>query len=181
MFDNWICLIKMNAEVRDFKEVTNSKVMTMSNENLAAKANDAELDYDLVRARVLRKTSLRKICEGMSAEQMDKIMTHLCEFMDERKQQEELDRQEEEAKREKLKQIQEEMRAANLTAEDLHLIFDSSSPKQGRKRAEVKKNYRCVDENGEEHLWSGRGRTPVAFIQAMEREGKDKEAFKIED
>ena len=71
-----------------------------------------------------------------------------------------------------------ELKAKALEAGiDPILLLDDSSL---RARGKVPQKYCYVDENGEEHYWTGRGRTPKIYEELKEK-GIDWEDFRIKE
>ena len=68
------------------------------------------------------------------------------------------------AKQAKLADILKQMQEAGLDVADLHQATDSKPVKTQQKRP-VK--YKLVAKNGEEHLWTGIGRMPKVYAEAI--------------
>jgi len=121
-----------------------------------------------------RKNSLRKQCQELSLADIEKILADLNEIIDERKGEEAEKQAELEARMAKIDEIRKQMEDAGLSLDDLQALKDSGA---GKRKVEAK--YRIVDDNGETHEWSGRGRTPVAFKEYFEKHGVTKEDTRI--
>lgn len=67
-------------------------------------------------------------------------------------------------RQEKMAKIAEMMKSLNLSIEDIEQLSGASSTK----RSIVKPKYEIKDASGEVQTWSGRGRTPKAFLQAKQ-------------
>ena len=67
------------------------------------------------------------------------------------------------------------MEEAGLNVEDLQALTTTTQKKAGKKRP-VK--YKLVDNNGEEHLWTGIGRMPRVYKDALDK-GKSLNDFSI--
>ncbi|WP_340679749.1 H-NS family nucleoid-associated regulatory protein [Paraglaciecola sp.] len=78
-------------------------------------------------------------------------------------------------KQAKLSDILKQMQEAGLNVADLHQVSDSKPAKTPQKRP-VK--YKLVAQNGEERLWTGIGRMPKVFAEAL-ASGKSIEQFLI--
>ncbi|MBP0048477.1 H-NS histone family protein [Marinobacterium sp. AK62] len=117
-----------------------------------------------------RKNSLRKHCQEMTLAEIDKVIADLSDI---RAEVEEAKRREEEierAKQEKVEQIQRLMKEAGV---DLDELKKGIEPSASRKTVKVK--YAITDDEGNEHTWSGRGRTPVVFREYMDKHGITKD------
>jgi DNA-binding protein H-NS/DNA-binding protein StpA len=122
---------------------------------------------------LMRKNSLRKQCQELSVAEVEKIIADLSDILQEKIAEEQARIEADREKNEKIELIRKMMQEADLGFEDIKDMV-ASSPK---KKVEAK--YRIVDAAGEEHFWSGRGRTPVVFQQYFEQHGVDKEACLI--
>ena len=78
-------------------------------------------------------------------------------------------------KLEKLAAIKKQMEEAGLNVEDLQALNTDVNKKVGKKRP-VK--YKLVDETGEEHLWTGIGRMPRVYREALDS-GKSLDDYAI--
>jgi len=121
-----------------------------------------------------RKNSLRKQCQELSLADIEKILADLNEIIEERKGEEAEKQAELGARMAKIEEIRKQMEEAGLSLDDLQALKESGA---GKRKVEAK--YRVVDENGETHEWSGRGRTPVAFKDYFEKHGVSKEDTRI--
>ncbi len=118
---------------------------------------------------LLRKNSLRKQCQELSVADIEKVLTDLTDILEERKE-DEARRIAEESKRiEKIEQIRQAMKEAGLDIEDLADLADATPKKK------VKAKYFILDDQGQRHEWSGRGRTPVVFAEYMQARGITKD------
>lgn len=104
-----------------------------------------------------RKNSLRKQCQDLAVSEIEKVVADLADILDDKKAAELAEREAEENKLAKIEAIRKTMEAAGLDMSDLVDTVDVST------RKKVAPKYRVVDESGETHEWSGRGRTPLAF------------------
>lgn len=117
-----------------------------------------------------RKNSLRKQCQDLSVAELEKVISDLTIIADDKKAEEEAFAAAEKAKAEKIEEIRKSMQEAGVDINDLmSLVGETSVPKK-----KVAAKYRIVDDEGEAHEWSGRGRTPLAF-QAYFDKGFTKE------
>lgn len=118
---------------------------------------------------LLRKNSLRKNCQDLSVVELEKVIADLSVILEERKVEEEQRLEVEREKAEKIELIRKTAEEAGLSYNDLQSLL-SDTPK---KKVEAK--YRITDADGNEHVWSGRGRTPVAFQEYFDKNGVTKE------
>lgn len=121
-----------------------------------------------------RKNSLRKQCQPLSSADIEKVISDLSDILEEKVAQESRVEEEQRQKDEVIEAIQRMAAEANLDYDDLKDML-SATPK---KKVEAK--YRIVDEQGKEHFWSGRGRTPIVFQQYFDKHNVDKQACLIE-
>src|SRR5690554_1017406 len=117
-----------------------------------------------------RKNSLRKHCQEMGLAEIDKVIADLNDIRAEIEEIELRRKQEEQAKKEKVAEIQRLMREANIGLEELKQSVEPVARKKT-----VKAKYVIIDSEGKEHTWSGRGRTPVAFREYMDANNLTKE------
>ncbi|WP_027859492.1 H-NS histone family protein [Marinobacterium jannaschii] len=115
-----------------------------------------------------RKNSLRKQCQTLSLAELEKVIGDLTEIVDEKRAEEEAREAAEQEKVSKIEEIRLSMLEAGINMDDLV----GSAELTPRKKVQPK--YRIVDDEGETHEWSGRGRTPVAFQQFFAK-GNSKE------
>ncbi len=108
---------------------------------------------------ITRKNSLRKHCQELSVSELEKVIADLTVIADDKRADEAAERAAEEVKAAKIEAIRQSMADAGVDLDDLvGLIGDAATTKK-----KVQPKYRIVDDNGETHEWSGRGRTPLAF------------------
>lgn len=108
---------------------------------------------------ITRKNSLRKQCQELAVAELEKIISDLTIITDEKRAEEEAIAEAKKAKADKIDQIRQTMLEAGVDLDDLAaVVSEVSGPKK-----KVSPKYRIVDDAGETHEWSGRGRTPLAF------------------
>jgi len=120
-----------------------------------------------------RKNSLRKQCQDLAVSEIEKVVADLADILEDKKAVELAEREAEESKLAKIEAIRKTMEAAGLDMSDLVDTVDVGT------RKKVAPKYRVVDESGETHEWSGRGRTPLAFQKFFEA-GNSREDCLIE-
>ncbi|MBQ4488891.1 H-NS histone family protein [uncultured Ruminobacter sp.] len=122
---------------------------------------------------------LKNAVASLDSSQLADVINRLQKIYDEKKIVEELDARKRQEREEALKAIRSIMAENRLTAEDLSLLAeDTAGEKTVRKRV-VPPKYKFTDENGTVMTWTGQGRTPLAFRQCIEREGKSMEDYLI--
>lgn len=122
---------------------------------------------------------LKNAVASLDSSQLADVINRLQKIYDEKKIVEELDARKRQEREEALKAIRSIMAENRLTAEDLSLLAeDTAGEKTVRKRV-VPPKYKFTDGNGTVMTWTGQGRTPLAFRQCIEREGKSMEDYLI--
>ncbi|MFT6352048.1 H-NS histone family protein [Neptuniibacter pectenicola] len=112
-----------------------------------------------------RKNSLRKQCQELSVSELEKVISDLTVIADDRREEEAAVQAAEQEKLEKIEAIRQSMLEAGVDMNDLMgMIGEVAAPKK-----KVQPKYRVVDDEGVEHEWSGRGRTPLAFQAYFEK------------
>ena len=119
---------------------------------------------------------LQGAVKELSIEELEQIQEKLSGIIEKRKEklveQEKLEKE----KLEKLAAIKKQMEEAGLNVEDLQALNVETNKKVGKKRP-VK--FKLVDSKGEEHLWTGIGRMPRVYKDALDS-GKSLDDFAIE-
>lgn len=124
---------------------------------------------------LLHARRLKKAVAELSFDELTEARDKLAKVIADR---EEDEKARVEAEAEKLKQIEEIQRLmseAGVSAEEL--TGAGAAKSKGPKR-KVEPKY-CIIVNGEEHTWTGRGRKPVVFEQALAA-GKSLEDYLIQ-
>ena len=118
---------------------------------------------------------LQGAVKELSIEELEQVQEKLSGIIEKRKEklleQEKLKKE----KLEKLAAIKKQMEEAGLNVEDLQALNTDVNKKVGKKRP-VK--YKLVDETGEEHLWTGIGRMPRVYREALDS-GKSLDDYAI--
>lgn len=115
-----------------------------------------------------RKNSLRKQCADLSVSEIEKVLADLSVIVEDKRAEEEEKAAAEQAKVDKINVIRKTMQDAGIDIDDLMGLVDVTPKKK------VQPKYRVVDDEGQTHEWSGRGRTPIAFQQFFDK-GNTKE------
>ncbi len=119
---------------------------------------------------------LQGAVKDLSSEELEEVIAKLISIIESKKEKEKEEKKVQAEKQAKIVQIQEQLKAAGLSLDDLNeseLI--SKIGKSGKKRP-VK--YKLVDSNGEPHFWTGIGRMPKIFSEALSN-GIELDEFKI--
>ena len=119
---------------------------------------------------------LQGAVKDLSSDELEEVITKLTSIIESKKEKEQEEKKVQAEKLEKIAKIQEQLKEAGLSLNDLNeseLI--SKISKSGKKRP-VK--YKLVDENGEPHFWTGIGRMPKIFSEALSN-GIELDTFKI--
>jgi DNA-binding protein H-NS len=112
----------------------------------------------------------------MTLAEIDKVITDLNDIRLELEEAKLREEQEQQAKKHQVEEIQRLMREAGIGLEELKQNVEPVA----RKKA-VKAKYVIKDSEGNEHAWSGRGRTPVAFREYMDANNLTKEQLPTVD
>lgn len=118
---------------------------------------------------------LQGAVKELSIEELESIQEKIGSIIEKRKEKALAQEKAEKEKREKLAAIKKQMEEAGLNVEDLQALATTTQKKVGKKRP-VK--YKLVDNSGEEHLWTGIGRMPRVYKDALAN-GKSLDDFSI--
>lgn len=118
---------------------------------------------------------LQGAVKELSINELEAIQEKLGSIIEKRKEKAQALEQAEQEKREKLAAIKKQMEEAGLNVEDLKALSLQPNKKTGKKRP-VK--YKLVDEQGNEHLWTGIGRMPRVYKDALDS-GKSLDTFSV--
>jgi DNA-binding protein H-NS len=121
---------------------------------------------------LLRKTSLRKHIQDISISDIEKVIVDLTRFLNDRRQEEAAKQAEVQAKQTAIEEIRKAIKNAGLDVSDL---MSDAQPKVSLKKSSVKDKYQITDDAGQVHRWTGRGRTPNAFVVYMQAKGIGKD------
>lgn len=111
---------------------------------------------------LLRKNSLRKQCNELRISDIEKAILDLQNILEERKEHEIKLAEDEKERLAKIEEINHAILEAGLSLADFSTLTDNLPKK------EVKSKYVIVDNNGNRHEWSGRGKTPLVFAEYMQ-------------
>lgn len=123
---------------------------------------------------VKSKVKVRAAIKGLSAAEIEKLIANLTSVLASEKKKEAA--KEAAAKKAKIAKIKALMEEGGLKPSDLNSV-SRGRKKAAAKKRKVKPKYRLVV-NGQEYLWSGRGRPPKVFKDYMDA-GNSKETCAI--
>ena len=119
---------------------------------------------------------LQGAVKALSVETLEEVVEKLNKIIEVRKQKEAAAEKARKEKQDKLNEICKQMEDAGLNLEDLQAMdFGKKSRRAGQKRP-VK--YMLTDKNGDKHPWTGIGRMPKVYSQAL-ADGRTLEEFKL--
>ncbi|CAN0587233.1 unnamed protein product [Ectocarpus sp. 12 AP-2014] len=121
------------------------------------------------------KMKARAAAKGLSVTELNKVIANLTSIVQSEKKKEAA--KADAAKKAKIAKIKALMAESGLKPADLKVTPGRGRKKAGAKRGKVKPKYRLVVD-GQEFLWSGRGRPPKAFKEYMDA-GNSKESCAI--
>ncbi len=121
------------------------------------------------------KIKVRAAVKGMSVEQIEKLIANLSSVLMNEKKKEAA--RADAAKKAKIAKIKALMEESGLKPADLGGVKTRGRKKTTAKKRKVAPKYRLVVD-GQEYLWSGRGRAPKVFKDYMDS-GKSKESCAI--
>ena len=118
---------------------------------------------------------LQGAVKELSIEELEQVQEKLNGIIEKRKEKQLEQEKLEKEKLEKLAAIKKQMEEAGLNVEDLQALSTDTNKKVGKKRP-IK--FKLVDSNGEEHLWTGIGRMPRVYKEALDS-GKSLDDYAI--
>ncbi len=120
---------------------------------------------------------LQGAVKELSLSELEAVQDKLGNIIEKRREKAAEDEKKEQEKLEKIAQIHQQMQEAGLDVNDLEAgqVPKTQTRKTGKKRP-VK--YSLTDADGQEHKWTGIGRMPKVFKEAIEN-GKDLQSFSI--
>ena len=121
------------------------------------------------------KIKVRAAVKGMSVEQIEKLIANLSSVLMNEKKKEAA--RADAAKKAKIAKIKALMEESGLKPADLGGVKTRGRKKTTAKKRKVAPKYRLVVD-GQEYLWSGRGRAPKVFKDYIDS-GKSKESCAI--
>lgn len=122
--------------------------------------------------------SLRNLVSELGSAALEEVIAKLIKIKDEKLQQEQQAKEELDKRRAFADQMLATLKQHSMSVEDLLSVSQSQEHKPKRN---IKPKYLYHDVDGTELKWSGQGKTPRKFLEAMQRNGNDKEAYRIHD
>lgn len=118
---------------------------------------------------------LQGAVKELSIQELESVKEKLSSIIEKRKEKALEQEKAEKEKREKLAQIKKQMEEAGLNVEDLQALNTDTNKKIGKKRP-VK--YKLIDKDGNEHPWTGIGRMPRVYKEALDS-GKSLDEYSV--
>ncbi|AWL11515.1 DNA-binding protein H-NS [Saliniradius amylolyticus] len=106
---------------------------------------------------------LQGAVKELSVEELQEVAEKLDNVITKRKEQEAVQRAEEEKKRQLKEALLKQMQEAGIDPEELAGAAKSGKSKGKGQKRPIK--YRYTDPQGQEHTWTGIGRTPKVFAE----------------
>lgn len=119
---------------------------------------------------------LQGAVKPLSLEELNEVADKLATIIENRKSKEAERIAAEKEKQEKIEAIRKQMIEAGVDLDDLQ---DSDAGKKSKRAGQKRPvKYRMTDQDGNEHTWTGIGRMPKVYSQALAN-GKDIEQFRV--
>lgn len=119
---------------------------------------------------------LQGAVKELSIQELESVQDKLGNIIEKRKQKALEQEQAEQEKQAKIAAIQKQMEEAGVKVDDLKVSSSDTPKKATGKKRPVK--YQLTDKDGKSHPWTGIGRMPKVFKEAIEN-GKKLEDFSI--
>lgn len=119
---------------------------------------------------------LQGAVKELSVNELESVRQKLDNIIEKRKEKELEQQQAEQQKLAKIEEIQKQMQEAGVDVNDLQKVSGDTTKKTKGAKRPVK--YQLKDKEGNTHSWTGIGRMPKVFKQAIE-DGKDLQNFSI--
>ena len=114
---------------------------------------------------LLNLRSFRAYSKELTLSELEKVLNNLMAIVENRQEQEELEKAKLAERDEKLEAIKKQMENDGINLEDLlSTLSNKTTNKPKTKRAPRPAKYKYIDSTGEEKTWTGQGRTPK-FLQ----------------
>ena len=121
---------------------------------------------------------LQGATKELSREELEKVADSLANIIAKRKEKEDALEKENEAKNARKAEILKQMEDAGISVAELAGEEISAKPATKRKGQKRPVKYKLIDKDGNEHLWTGIGRTPRVYADAIAN-GKSLDTFSI--
>ncbi len=139
---------------------------------------DSSKELDMIKT-LTNVRSLRAFArEHMTLEQLEEAQTKLMTVLEERRDEEELERIAKEEQEAKMAAIAEQISAEGLDINALIEALSGENKKKGKAKREPRPPKYKYMENGVEKTWTGQGRTPSTIQKALD-EGRQLSEFDI--
>jgi len=125
----------------------------------------------------LNARSLKAAVRELTLEQLNEAFAKLTDLVEDRRSAEAASQAKEAARFQKIEEMKALLAAEGLDISDL-VAVSNDSEKSASKRAPRPPKYKYFDENGNEKLWTGQGRTPLIIQKAL-NDGKSLNDFSI--
>lgn len=112
----------------------------------------------------------------LSVDELILVVEKLNKIIESKKEKEQKLAAAEQQKKAKLEDIRQQLKAAGLGVEDLTGVISLKTSKRAGQKRPVK--YILTDKDGKQHPWTGIGRMPKVFAQAL-AEGKPLSEFAV--
>lgn len=119
---------------------------------------------------------LQGATKELSIKELESVQNKLANIIDKRKEKAQEEEKAEQEKQAKIAEIQKQMEEAGVNVDDLKSLSAEAPKKSTGKKRPVK--YQLTDKEGKAHPWTGIGRMPKVFKEAIEN-GKKLEDFSI--
>lgn len=119
---------------------------------------------------------LQGAVRDLSLDELEEVLVKFKNIIETRKQKEENKRLQEAAKKAKIVEIHKQLLDAGISYEELSELTQQKVSKRVGQKRPIK--YTLTDDEGEVHQWTGIGRMPVVFRNAL-KAGKSLDDFKI--
>ena len=122
---------------------------------------------------------LKSDVSSLSSSELNDVIQKLQRIHDEKKIDEELNEKMRKERLDALNAIKTIMAQNNISASDLSQLAEAAETEKQIRRRVVPPKYKFTDENGNILTWTGQGRTPLAFLECIKREGKTMDDYLI--
>ncbi|MCL7802709.1 H-NS histone family protein [Pasteurella multocida] len=122
--------------------------------------------------------SLRVLARETSLEQLEIALEKFSLAVEEKREAEAKAEREIAERQARIAKLKESLIQEGITAQELAILLGQESQSQRKKREPRPAKYKYIDENGEERIWTGQGRTPKVIQKALDA-GKSLSSFEI--
>ncbi|MEX4695526.1 H-NS histone family protein [Haemophilus influenzae] len=111
--------------------------------------------------------------EEITTQDLEDFKNKILLVLEEKKEEEKMIAEQQRQQQEKLEEVKQILEQKGLTTEDLSAFLNITEVKEKKERKKAEPKYKFLDQNGNEKLWTGQGRTPKELV------GKNLEDFLI--